>query len=84
MRAACRSGKKIFTFFLLYYFLFAQYLYVDEARRHISMVVGNAMSNVIPAHHCKHDSTVTTHHRQHDSSATTRHGQRRLGSVTLA
>jgi hypothetical protein len=37
----CRSGKKIFTFFLLHYFLFAQYVYVDQTRRHVSMVIGS-------------------------------------------
>jgi hypothetical protein len=32
-----RSGKKIFTFFSLYYFLFTQYLYVDQTNCHASM-----------------------------------------------
>jgi hypothetical protein len=42
----CRSGKKIFIFFLLYYFLFTQYLYVDQTRCNVNMVIGNAMNNV--------------------------------------
>jgi hypothetical protein len=42
----CRSGKKIFTFFLLYYFFFVQYLYAYQTRCHISMVVGNATTIV--------------------------------------
>jgi hypothetical protein len=35
----CRPGKNIFTFFLLYCFLFTQYLYADQTRCHVSMVV---------------------------------------------
>jgi hypothetical protein len=35
----CKSENIIFTFFLLYYFLFTQYLYTNQTRRHVSMVV---------------------------------------------
>jgi hypothetical protein len=44
----CRLGK-IFTFFLLYYFLVTQYLYADQTSCHISKVIGNVMANVASA-----------------------------------
>jgi hypothetical protein len=41
----CRTGKKIFPF-LLFCFLFTQYLYADQNRFYVSMVIGNATTNV--------------------------------------
>jgi hypothetical protein len=41
----CISGKKIFAF-LLYYFLFTQYLYADQTRCHGSMVIGNDITSM--------------------------------------
>jgi hypothetical protein len=35
--AYMKIRDEIFTIFLLYYFLFAQYLYADQTRRHVSM-----------------------------------------------
>jgi hypothetical protein len=45
----CISGKKIFMLFLLYYFLFTQYSYADQIRCHVSIVVGNATTNITSA-----------------------------------
>jgi hypothetical protein len=41
-----RSRNKIFTFFLLYYFPFTQYLYADPTRYHAIMVIGNAIGSM--------------------------------------
>jgi hypothetical protein len=45
---ACRVQimEENIYFLLLYYFLFIQYLYADQSKCHISMVMGNATANV--------------------------------------
>jgi hypothetical protein len=86
----CISRKKIFTSFLLYYFLFTQYLYADQTMCHVSMVISNATSNIastapLPAR-LGRDITPQPmspwqRHRQQDSTATSRHDQRRLSNA---
>jgi hypothetical protein len=65
--------EEIFTFFLLYYFLFTQYLYADQTTCHISMIID---SDIAPR-----PMLTRQRHSQHDSVATSRHDQRRLGST---
>jgi hypothetical protein len=72
--------KKIFTFLLLYCFLFAQSLYADQTRRHVSTVVGNATINIDLA--MPQPMSSWQHDRQQDSAATSHHEQHRLGSTT--
>jgi hypothetical protein len=75
----------MFTFFLHYYFLFAQYLYADLTLCHISMVISSAMAKSPWQHHLQqrrhqHGSTTTLRHSQVDSASTSCHDQHHLGS----
>jgi hypothetical protein len=90
LHAVCRSRKKFFIFFLLYYLLFIQYLYADQTRCHVSMVADNVTTNVIltassPAWLGTDITSRPTSpqqcHHQHDLAATSRHDQHRLDSA---
>jgi hypothetical protein len=44
-----KIGEENLYFLLTLYFLFIQYLYADQTRYHVSIVVGNATANVASA-----------------------------------
>jgi hypothetical protein len=76
--------------FLLYYFLFAQYLYADQTKLQVSMVIGNAMANVGSASTSRHghrrlDNAIISKTRQrrhqYDSVVTSLHGHHCLGNA---
>jgi hypothetical protein len=56
--------EKIFTFFLLYYFLFTQYLYADQTRWHGCRHLHHATTRLARQQHRQHDSASTMGHDQ--------------------
>jgi hypothetical protein len=54
--------EKIFTFFLLYYFLFTQYLYADQTRWHGRWHLHHATAKSARQQQRQHDSASTLGH----------------------